>query len=759
MLKKSKTQSNAKRIREAFSKWLAGQGFKCAVVVAVGTVLLAVIFGAAITPEKYNLKVGSIAFETITASKDVVDEVTTSSRRETAARQVEPIYHPAEGVSDEVLKELSAIFLELGGVQNYGATKLTEKGADYVFAQGDVDFAKDMLTRVTLSDYQLKSLMQSSADAFSAMTQAVTAAVRNTLNTTIREGQVNESIQTILQIAGFRVETNLLQNVVTPVLRKCIKPNMVIEESTTEAARQTARDEVEPVVYVQGQNIIRAGERVALNQMEMLRQLGLLDDNSVDMAMYTGAVMIVLIGVGCMLVLLQMSRHAVLKQLRRTMALMLVIVGTVGVCVVIMRAANTYLVPVAMCAMLLTGLMGGTVGIAGGVCAAIIVSALTTGSTSSYAPQMVVLLLMGVTGSVLSSAFLRRKPQRVRVVICGLLVALCQAAIVFAMGLMNNSELKTVWSNGLWTIGSGFLAAMLTLGLQPLFETAFSLSTPSKLLELTNPNHPLLKKLLMEAPGTYHHSLLVANLAEAAAEAIGASTLLTRAGAYYHDVGKLKRPLYFKENQQGENMHDNTDPNVSAAILTAHTGDGLQLAQKYRLPTEIQRIIQEHHGDAPVMYFYHKALQQSDGKPVDIQDFRYDNNRPSTKESAIVMLADTVEAAVRSMQDPTPKAIENMIERLIRGKLEDGQLSECPLTLSDIDKISAAFINSLNGAFHERIEYPQVHLPKREVIQAEEPKAQEPKAEEPKAEEPKQEEEKPEEPKQEEEKQEVQSEN
>ena len=208
-------------------------------------------------------------------------------------------------------------------------------------------------------------------------------------------------------------------------------------------------------------------------------------------------------------------------------------------------------------------------------------------------------------------------------------------------------------------------------------------------------------------------------MAEAAAEKIGANPLLARTGAYFHDIGKLKRPLYFKENQMGDNPHDRTDPYVSAAIVTAHTRDGLALAQKYHLPPEIQTIIMEHHGDTPVMYFYHKALQMADGKPVDIADFRYDGQRPTTKESAIVMLADTIEAAVRSIPDPTPKAIEQFIERLVRGKLEDGQLSNSPLTLRDIDAICEAFCKVLNGVFHERIEYPTVNVPARPLVKAE----------------------------------------
>ncbi|MBE0600392.1 MAG: HDIG domain-containing protein, partial [Firmicutes bacterium] len=261
-------------------------------------------------------------------------------------------------------------------------------------------------------------------------------------------------------------------------------------------------------------------------------------------------------------------------------------------------------------------------------------------------------------------------------------------------------------SSALWSAAAAVVASLLCVGLDLVFETVFQLATPGKLLELSNPNHPLLRRLLLEAPGTYHHSIIVANLAESAAEAIGANPLLARVGAYFHDIGKMKRPVYFKENQMGEDPHQMTNPFVSSAILIAHTTDGLALAQSYRLPHEIQDIIVEHHGDTPVIYFYQKAMEESDDQLVDIDDFRYDGQRPRSKESAIIMLADTVEAAVRSMPDPTPGSIRANIEKLVSNKILDGQLSQAPITLSDIDKISEAFATVLNGVFHERMEYP-----------------------------------------------------
>jgi putative nucleotidyltransferase with HDIG domain len=254
----------------------------------------------------------------------------------------------------------------------------------------------------------------------------------------------------------------------------------------------------------------------------------------------------------------------------------------------------------------------------------------------------------------------------------------------------------------------------------------FNLVTNAKLLELSNPNQPLLHRLLLEAPGTYHHSIIVANLAEAAADAVGGNGLLARVGAYYHDIGKLKRPMYFKENQMGDNPHDRTDPRVSAAILTAHPRDGAQMAQKARIPGPIVDIVRQHHGDSLAIYFYDKAVKLY-GEDVDPSAFRYQGPRPHSKEAAIVMLADTIEAATRTLVNPNPEKMEQLIRKLVREKMNDGQLNESELTFSDLDKICSTFSTVLAGVHHERIEYPDIALPPRDTLperDAEEPAAE-----------------------------------
>ena len=731
MKRRRKDRSKQKNRLRSIRSWLHSVDAKCTLVVLLGSLVLYAMFVAVSAPERYDVQVGTISRHTITATKDVVDEITTEERRQAAADAVEPTYHLKEGASEEVLATMASIFDEMRTVQQYGLTlrQDDEEETDVrtrTFTDSELEYARGLMNVFTPSNYQLTTLLRTSTEDFDTMVSTVTTAVENTLNTTIREGQVSQSIQTILQIVGYKVETSLFQNIVPSVLRASVKPNMVIEQEATEQSRQKAMDAVEPVTFLQGQNIVLEGERVTANQVAVIEALGLLDNNTIDWTIYLGTAIMLVITVGVLVVLMKLLVPYVLHDLRRLSVLMMVLCITTGLCAISVRFIGVYLSPVALGIMLLTALLGARVGVVGTFTLAMLASSLVLGSTTSYTTELVYVMLTSIISGIAAVFFLKGKPQRVRVILSGFIVAALNLLTMIAVGLMTSTNLDAVMSNSLMCTASGVVSGIVAVGLQPVIETLFNLATPSKLLELGNPNQPLLRRLLLEAPGTYHHSIIVANLSEAAAEKIGANPLLARTGAYFHDIGKLKRPLYFKENQMGDNPHDRTDPYVSAAIVTTHTRDGLQLAQKYHLPPEIQQIIVEHHGDTPVMFFYHKALQQADGKPVDIADFRYDGTRPSTKESAIVMLADTIEAAVRSMPDPTPQAIERFIRKLVQGKLDDGQLNNSPLTLKDIDGICEAFATVLNGVFHERIEYPNVEVPKRDLSAAEPAKTEKP---------------------------------
>ena len=257
---------------------------------------------------------------------------------------------------------------------------------------------------------------------------------------------------------------------------------------------------------------------------------------------------------------------------------------------------------------------------------------------------------------------------------------------------------------------NGILSSIITLGSLPLFESTFKIITSYGLAELGDHNQKLLKRLQMDAPGTYHHSLMVSNLCEAAAEAIGADPILARVGALYHDIGKLKRPLFFVENQSYfliENPHNKFTPRISKMIITAHPKDGIEIAKEYGLPQVIQNFILQHHGEGLASYFYNQAVKEEGAENVKEEQFRYTGPKPNTKETAILMIADAVESAVRSLKNPTPDEIESMINKIIVERLNDGQLSDSPLTLRDIKTIASTFSRILRGMQHNRIKYQE----------------------------------------------------
>ena len=671
-----------------------------------GILILGLLFCAAITPVRYNISVGMVPTHTITANRDVVDEVTTETLRQEAADAVQPTYHFQEGVVETIIGNFEQIFAQLDSAIQYSET-LEDYGPTRRYSAEELEYARTIVTLIELRDYQLRTLLNTPRSDLASLYTNLYAAIQNTMSGYVIEGSENIAIANIMQIIGYQVDTSLLQNVVQPVLSAVIQPNIIIDQEATEAARELARESVEPIVYKQGQNIVVKGEgRVERYQYEMLSNLGLLSNATIDINIYLGGIITVVLACSIAMVLMRLTDKALVHDGKRMLLLFTIIIITLAACI-LMRLFNIYLAPITLTALLLSAMMGLAPGVIFNAFMALLVSTLAAGGSTSYTAEMVQLLSCSLLSGTIGAMMLYRRSNRLHVIVAGVSVGICNFAVILALGLMTSSNMNTVLLNGLWGLASGAIAGLLCIALQPLLELVFNLPTPTKLMELSNPNHPLLRRLLLEAPGTYHHSIVVSSLAEAAAEAIGANSLLARVGGYYHDVGKLRRPQYFKENQLGgENKLVETDPYTAAQIVLSHTSDGVTLAHNYHLPREVTKIIQEHHGNTPVMYFYTMALNESNGKPVDVEMFRYNANPPSTKEGAIVMLCDTIEAAVRSMQNPTPDAIEEFIIKLIRGKLQDGQLSNSPLTLKDIDDICHACATVLNGVFHERIEYP-----------------------------------------------------
>ena len=706
---KSKAGKKSRRFGERLGEYIRSAQAARLLISVIGVAAVVALFVIAIVPMRYNLQVGTVPPSTIAATKDVVDELGTEQRREEAAAQVPPTYRFQEGVTEAVMADFDQIFAQLRAVHQYGAT-LPDPSANRNYTKEELQYAREMLTLLPLGDYQITWLLRSSQQDLEDAYTLLYAALQSTMQGHVTEGQENTAISNIRQIVNYRISVPLGQNIVPAVLNACVRANMLIDQEATEAAREAAREAVEPVMYKQGQNIVVRGEgRITENQLAMLSTLGLLSGSDVDMTIYLGAALLVVLVMCVMLVLLRKGMDSGILKDTPMLLLMFVVLVLSLLLSMVARMANVYFVPVILCALLMTALLGLRAGLVCNMALTVLVAALAAGGSEEYAEIMAILLVTGLLSGTVAALMMKQKTTRLWVLLSGLTASAVDAAAIIAIGLMTDSGLKGALVTAAWKSGGSLLATLLCIGLQPLLEGIFNLPTPMKLMELSNPNNPLLRRLLLEAPGTYHHSTIVANLAEAAAEAIGANPLLARVGGYYHDIGKLKRPLFFAENQLGGiNAHDHTDPYVSAAIVTAHTRDGVALAKQYRLPLAVQHIIAEHHGDTPVMFFYHKALQMADGKPVDISAFRYDGRHPQTKEGAIVMLCDTIEAAVRTMKNPTTDGIEEFIVKLVRGKLEDGQLNDCPLTLRDIDRICAAATQVLLGVFHERIEYPDL---------------------------------------------------
>jgi len=290
----------------------------------------------------------------------------------------------------------------------------------------------------------------------------------------------------------------------------------------------------------------------------------------------------------------------------------------------------------------------------------------------------------------------------------GLLVSITNFITMSIWPLITHEPLTQLGTNILWGIINGFLSVILTIGLLPYLESMFSLTTEIRLLELGDFNQPLLKRLMVEAPGTYHHSLLVANLAEAAADVISANSLLVRVGAYYHDIGKLNKPHYFIENQPSlGSKHEDLNPTMSSLIVISHVKDGIALARKYNLDQVLIDFIAQHHGTTLIHFFYQKALASADREDISEPSFRYPGPPPKTREVAICMLADAVEAAVRTLEEPTHSRIRDLVIKIINNKFIDGQLNECNLTLTNLHKIAESFIHTLTAVYHSRVEYPE----------------------------------------------------
>ena len=660
------------------------------------------ILAVAFTPARYDIQVGQPAPNTIKASKDVNDLITTEKLKADAAATVKSVYYVDEGAADEVRRSIEAYFNEIRSL-----AVLLDSGEALTDAQ--LESANERLGEIQLTREQIQTLSDAGEEEMIALGEDTMAFAAELMGGNLSEerlGDAYDKIEDKLSEAGY---SEAFTDVAMTVVRACLKANYFYDEDATQAARQAEMDKVATVSRVKGEVIVADGEIVTEAQYAMLNQLGIIKESSVDMWLYVGMGLVTLALIVSTGIYLRLFAPEVYYSNKKLLELCTICLITIGLCIAA-RQINVYAMPVTLGVLLTALLLGNKLALFINVPLSVIASILGSAAGSTFNMATFSVVISAMVSSTVALLVLRRHRSRLATIRAGFFMAVANVAVTFAVGLIASSSITDSLDTALWTGLNGILAALLSVALMPLFELLFNAITNARLLELSNPNQPLLRRLLMEAPGTYHHSIIVANLAEAAANEVGANGLLARVGSYYHDVGKLKRAMYFKENQLNDNPHDRTDPRISTRIILAHPQDGLQMLKEYRIPEEVQEIVISHHGTTPVVYFYNKSKEQN--PDADINDYRYAGPRPHSKEAAVVLLADTVEAAARTLPNPTVESLRALIERLVQGKLTDGQLDECSLTFADISRINDAFVTVLSGAFHERIEYPVIDIPK-----------------------------------------------
>lgn len=506
-----------------------------------------------------------------------------------------------------------------------------------------------------------------------------------------------------------------LRELIVPLLR----PNISFNQNETEARRKLAREEVKPVLIQvkKGEMIAREGDRITLDQ---IKRLGALRDDNSSVSLWRNAMGMML---SCFL-LVYFTHTFALRNIRKyrpenrdlffLASVFVVHVLVLKVCIFVSAALGSafpyveqnayyYVFPFAVGAMLVRIVLNSEISLVFAVLSAIVTGALFGNSFA----VMVFVFMTGLAGA----HWVRHVTERSSLFRAGLHLGMFNFVLLFALHLMTSRpfDLQLIYKLGFGFAG-GLVAAVMVTGIVPLVESLFRYTTNIKLLELANMNNPVLRDLMVQAPGTYHHSVIVGNLAEAAAENIGVNPLMVRVAAYYHDIGKVRKPLYFVENIGGqENRHDKLAPSMSSLILMAHVKDGAEMALENRLGQAISDILRQHHGTSLMKFFYDRAKSKADPEveQIDERDYRYPGPKPQTREAALIMLADAIEAASRTLTDPTPARIQGMVQKIINNIFIDGQLDECELTLKDIHNIAKSFNLVLGGIFHYRIDYPE----------------------------------------------------
>ncbi|MDD5439364.1 MAG: HDIG domain-containing protein [Candidatus Omnitrophica bacterium] len=679
-----------------------------------------------------NMRSGDISLRTIYAPYDFrypagIDEEKTREAKNEIRSDVPLVFYIDNSREEASINTLKAFFSALPGLANLDKEKKpaavaelkTAAGIDvpdalvlYFAVKDDKDTINLKLVDILASIYPLGIV--SPEDNTATPGKVKFAKVINKRILTERLVPMNDlmTLDHAKEIAKnyaakvFPRDTKLVNNA-AELLAAAIKTNLTYSSEETDALREQAVKNLAPVYRMdevkKNELILERGKRITAENIAQLSQLGIIGGVTHRGPYFSGMFIVVMV-----LVLIGYMYLAVIEKKLLTHPKEIVIVLIVSLVFIfagqfiVQSSQPPYVIPIASVSMLLALMVTSNAAFLATMLLSLYMGVLVPGH-----PDIVLVFLVSGFTAV---CIVRDARRRSRIMLAGIVSGIMAGLTVIGFGLINNIEPRTYVNSALWGCGGGVISIFLVMGLLPFFETVFKITTNITLLELSDLNFPLLKELTLKAPGTYQHSIMVGNLTEAACDAIGANSLLARVGAYYHDIGKIEKAEYFAENEMGlGSKHEKLTPSMSALVITNHVKDGIELARKYKLNPKIIEFIEEHHGTGLIYYFYQRALEQSEeDSALPEEEFRYQGPKPQSKESAIVLLADSVEASSRALSDPTPARIQGMVQKVINNKFIDNQLDECDLTLKDLNKISESFVRVLTAVFHTRLEYPDV---------------------------------------------------
>jgi putative nucleotidyltransferase with HDIG domain len=644
-----------------------------------------------------SLSDGDVSSSDILAPVDLTyeSEIRTKQAQDAQAASVPEVYDPPDAsVARQQEVRARQILDYISTVRQDPYATPVEK-ASWLAAISDLSLSPDVIDQAfTLSDGDWQEVRE---ETVRVLTQA--------MQRDITESEVDDVRRLLPTFVSYSL-TDRQADIVEAIADGLVTPNTFYNAARTEELRQQAREDTPPVTVTirQGEAIVRAGDLVRPVHIEALDAFGL-RQQAPRWEGIVGTVLFALL-VTLLLELLIFRLQPVLWTRGRAVTIAFVLIAAlVALSKLMLPTGNVlpYLYPLPALTMLLTILFGPALGMAVGITMGLVAAFVTAGSLEITAYVL--------AGTLMGALALGRAERLGAFLRAGLITAATNAAIIVLFGLLaSEQDLLKITINALVGIVMGGLAASLTLAAFFALSALLDLTTPFQLMELSRPTHPLFRQLLLNAPGTYHHTLLVANMAEEAADRIGADGLLARVGAYYHDIGKTVRPYFFTENRVGSvNPHERLDPRTSAKIIISHVQDGLDLAEEYRLPSTIRDFIPQHQGTGLVLSFYRMAVKAAEGNGREVleEDFRYEGPKPQSKETAIVMLADSSEARVRSTRPGSAEEIDRIIRDTIKSKLDEGELDESDLTLRDLEEVRTAFLNVLQGVFHPRVKYPE----------------------------------------------------